>query len=317
MPMRVVHGAVVATACVLLACGGAEREQKESAAWSFATPEAAVAAFVAALEKNNTDELESLLGPGTKGMLSSGDEVADRNARQSFLQRYRDKHQLVAGGPDDLALQVGHDDWPLPIPLVRRNGRWSFDGAAGAEELVMRRIGANELRVIAVMHGYVDAQQEYASAGRDGGEPGVFAQRLRSDPGKQDGLYWETAPGQPHSPLGPFVAAAAEEGYTASGSSQGAATQRPYHGYRYRMLFSQGDAASGGAHDYIVDGKLKDGFALVAFPDSYGKSGVMTFMVNQDGVVWQRDLGEETPKVAAAMKQFNPDPNWTPIASEG
>ncbi|MET0658036.1 MAG: DUF2950 domain-containing protein [Steroidobacteraceae bacterium] len=317
MLSRTVHRAVVTIAGAVLAFGCAKREQHEAEAWSFATPEAAVSAFVDALEKNKLDELEALLGPGTKGMLSSGDEVADRNARQSFLQRYREKHQLVAGGPDDLALQVGNDDWPLPIPLVRHNGRWSFDGAAGADELVMRRIGANELRVIAVMHGYVDAQEEYASVGRDGGEPGVFAQRLRSDPGKQDGLYWQAAPGQPQSPLGPFVAAAAEEGYKASGASQSGGTQRPYHGYRYRMLFSQGPAANGGVHDYVVDGKLKDGFALVAYPDSYGKSGVMTFMVNQEGVVWQRDLGEETPKLALAMKQFNPDQNWTPIASEG
>lgn len=316
MSHSVCRAAVLAV--MVLACGCAKREQPVESAWAFKTPDEAVTAFVKALERNDVAELEKLLGPGTKELLSSGDEVADRRARDSFLERYRSNHQLVAGGPNDLALQVGNDGWPFPIPLVRREGRWSFDGAAGADEIVMRRIGANELRAIAVMRGYVEAQEEYAAQGRDDAQPGIYAQRLRSTPGKHDGLYWESVPGQPESPLGPFVAAAAEEGYGATGATASTpAAARPYHGYRYRMLFAQGDAASGGAHDYIVDGKLKNGFALVAHPQTYGASGVMTFLVNQDGVVWQRDLGEETTQVAAAIKQFNPDENWVPLAGEG
>jgi hypothetical protein len=312
MRSRTIRRAVIVAITISLAWSCAKREQHIEQAGSFGTPEEAVAALVKALEQNNVDELEKLLGPGTKGLLSSGDEVADKAARETFLQGYREKHQLVAGGPDDLALQVGADDWPLPIPLVRRGGRWSFDGAAGADEILLRRIGANELRAIAVMHGYVDAQEEYAAQGRDGAPAGIYAQRLRSEPGKQDGLYWPSAPGQPQSPLGPLVADAAEEGYAGV-----VAAQKPYHGYRYRMLFAQGEAASGGAREYLVDGKLKGGFALVAYPETYGVSGVMTFMVNQDGVVWQRDLGEDTPKLAAATKQFDPDENWVPIAGEG
>lgn len=307
-----IYRAAVIVAVVMLSCGCSKRPQHSEDAGSFTTPEAAVSALVAALEKNSAPDLERVLGPGTKKLLSSGDEVADRAARESFLKRYHEQHQLVAGGPDDLALEVGNDKWPMPIPLVRRSGRWHFDGPAGADELVSRRIGANELRAIAVMRGYVDAQEDYASESRDNAPSGLYAQRLGSTPGKQDGLYWEAAPGQPQSPLGPFVAAAAEEGYSTSGASH-----RPYHGYRYRMLFSQGAAANGGAENYIVDGKLKNGFALVGYPDSYGASGVMTFLVNQDGVVWQRDLGDDTTKIASAMTQFNPDNSWTPIPGEG
>ena len=192
---------------------------------------------------------------------------------------------------------------------MREQGRWRFDGAAGAEEIVTRRIGANELRTIDVMRSYVDAQNEYASTGHDGAAPGVYAQRLRSEAGKHNGLYWETAAGETLSPAGALLAAAADEGY---GQTSGA----PYHGYRYRTLPSQGSAANGGAHEYIVGGKQTGGFALLAYPAEYGASGVMTFMVNQDGIVWQRDLGEETAQLATSVQQFNPDETWTPIAAE-
>jgi hypothetical protein len=232
-------------------------------------------------------------------------------AIQAFLARYRVKHQLVTGGPDDLVLQVGEDDWPLPIPLVRHDGRWHFDGAAGVDEVVMRRIGGNELRTIDVMEGFVAAQEDYAAEAHDGATAGVYAQKIRSDPGKHNGLYWEVAAGEPQSPAGPMLADAAAEGYT---GGRGAAA--PYHGYHYRMLASQGPEANGGARDYIVDGKLTGGFALLAWPATYGASGVMSFMINQDGVVWQRDLGDNTEEIAASIQQFNPDSTWTPIAPE-
>jgi hypothetical protein len=277
----------------------------------FATPDEAVTALAAAAAKHDVAELGRLFGPGTEELLTSGDDVADRAAREAFLKRFQSRHQLVSGGPNDLVLQVGEDDWPLPIPLVRENGRWHFDGAAGAETLVRQRIGANELRTIDVMHGFVAAQLEYAAQSHDGAPPGIYAQRFRSEPGKHNGLYWEPRGGEPESPAGPLLARAAAEGY---GDSQG--ERMPYHGYLYRQLLSQGDAAPGGARNYVVDGKLTQGFALIAYPANYGVSGVMTFMVNHDGGVWQRDLGEDTLAEAARIQQFNPDSNWTPIPQE-
>jgi hypothetical protein len=278
---------------------------------SFATPEEAVAALIAAAEKADTEGVQNLLGPGTADLLSSGDPVEDKRARDAFLARYHSYNELVAGSPNELVLMVGEDRWPLPIPLVRAGGRWSWDGEAGARELIVRRIGANELRTIDVMHGFVAAERDYAAKGHDGAAAGAYAQKLRSTPGKQDGLYWEVAAGKTPSPAGPALAAANSEGYAVKGGGSS-----PYHGYLFRILTSQGPDANGGARDHLVNGKLTGGFALLAYPAAYGVSGVMTFMVNQDGVVWQRDLGKDTATAAAAITQFNPDNNWTPIAPE-
>ncbi|HMN47251.1 MAG TPA: DUF2950 domain-containing protein [Povalibacter sp.] len=278
-------------------------------ATTFATPEAAIDALVAAVEGNDVAALKEILGPGIDELLSSGDEVEDRAEREAFIARYREQHMLVAGGPDRLVLQVGADHWPLPIPLVRGNDGWHLDGEAGADEIVVRRIGANELHTIDVMRGFVEAQEDYAAVAHDGGNTGVYAQKLRSDAGKQDGLYWEAGTGAAESPAGPALAAATSEGYNA-------AKGEPYHGYLYRILLSQGAAANGGAKDYVVDGKLTGGYALLGWPADYGASGIMTFIVNQDGVVWQRDLGEDTAKAVADITQFNPDEDWTPLAVE-
>jgi len=301
----------VATVLVLAGCSEQQQGQSSESSLTFAKPEEAVDALAAAAEKHDVAELGKLFGHGTADLLSSGDEVEDRAAREGFLKRFKEKHDLVSGGPNDLMLQVGADDWPLPIPLVKENGRWHFDGAAGAEKIIRQRIGGNELHTIDVMHGYVAAQEEYASKGHDGAPKGIFAQKLRSDPGKQNGLYWEVAPGQPESPAGPFLAGASAEGYGAKGP------QAPYHGYVYRPLLSQGEAATGGARDYVVNGKLTKGFAVIAYPADYGASGIMTFIVNQDGLVWQKDLGDETATAAAAIDKFNPDSTWTPIPPEG
>ena len=298
----------------LLATGCARRVTDDPNQLSFATPDEATAALVAALEKHDVVAMRRMLGLESDVLLSSGDTAKDRSDRASFLARYRTRHQLVAGGPDDLILQVGEDDWPLPVPLLRRDGRWHFDGDAAVQELTARRIGANELRTIDVMRGFVGAQQEYAAVGHDGAAPGIYARALRSDPGKQNGLYWEVSAGEAPSPAGPFLAAAAGEGYRATPGATPAAA--PYHGYVYRMLFSQGAAADGGARDYTVDGKLTGGFALLARPAEYGTTGIVTFLVNEDGVVWQRDLGEKTAELAAAITQFNPDSTWTPIAAD-
>jgi len=301
---------VAAALLVLAACSQQQGEGTESSL-TFATPEEAITALATAAEKHDVAELGRLFGPGTADLLSSGDEVEDRAARDGFLKRFKEKHALVSGGPNDLMLQVGEDDWPLPIPLVKENGKWHFDGAAGADKIIRQRIGGNELHTIDVMHGYVAAQEEYASKGRDGAPKGIYAQKLRSDPGKQNGLYWEVPEGQPQSPAGPFLAQASAEGYGGRG------TQAPYHGYLYRPLLSQGEAATGGARDYLVNGKLTKGFALIAYPAEYGSSGIMTFMVNQDGLVWQKDLGDDTEVAATAITNFNPDSTWTPIPPEG
>ena len=303
---------VVAAGIAFGVLGGCGRGEPESSGQrGFDTPDAAATTLVAALEHNDTAELARVLGPGTKNLISSGDDVADHNNRAAFIARYRTRHVWVAGGPNDLVLQIGPDAWPMPIPLVREHGRWRFDGAAGASELVSRRIGENELRTLDVMRGFGVAQVEYAATGHDGVAAGVFARKLRSDAGKRNGLYWEPGSGEEASPAGPLLAAATAEGYAGA-----ARKQAPYHGYLFRLLLAQGPHASGGVRDYLQDGELTRGFGLLAWPVSYGESGVMTFMVNQDGVVWQRDFGSETTRLAGQILQFDPDTAWTPIPPE-
>lgn len=312
MRNRSLIGAVIVMlVAAFLGCAKQEKITAPSQA-SFNTADEAVAALITAAEKQDTGALLRLLGRGTGTLISSGDSTADRREWQAFVAQYQAYHQLVEGSPDHLVLLVGEDRWPVPIPLVRSDSRWSFDGDAGAEELVLRRIGANELRTIDVMQGFVAAQMEYFATGHDGAAPGVYAQKLRSDLGKHNGLYWDVAPGEPQSPAGPLLAAAASEGYASthpSGTS-------PYHGYLFRPLTSQGHAANDGARNYLADGKLTGGFALLAYPATYAASGVMTFVVNQDEVVWQRDFGKDTSQAVAAIRQFDPDISWTPIALE-
>jgi len=293
---------------LLLLAGCAKPPASTTAQRGFDSPESAVTALVTALEERDRATLVAMLGPDSDALLSSGDAVADSTARADFLARYEEKHELVAGGPDDLVLQVGADDWPFPIPIVRRGGKWILDTAAGKDEIVRRRIGGNELQTIEVMHGYVAAQDDYASAAHDGVPAGTYARAIRSEPGKQNGLFWEVAEGEKQSPAGPLLAEASAEGYGAAGA--------PYHGYRFRMLTAQGPAAAGGARDYVVDGRQIGGYAMVAWPASYGTSGVMSFLVNQDGIVWQRDLGDGTEQAAAAITRFDPDSLWTPIPAE-
>ena len=275
---------------------------------SFDTADAAVAALMQALEKNDKATLGTLLGPDSEDIFSSGDEVADANALADFLALYQEGHALVADGNDAVVLQVGNNDWPMPVPIVKRDGKWYLDGAAGVDEIVYRRIGRNELGAIAVSRGFVDAQLDYAADGHDGNPPGLFAAKLRSDPGQQNGLYWPSAKGEPQSPIGAAVAKAAAEGYRAV-----AGKRLPYHGYYYRMLFGQGPAAAGGETDYYVDGVLAQGVALIAWPAEYGVSGVMTFMVNHDGDVFQKDLGEDTAKAADSIEVFDPDSTWSKV----
>jgi hypothetical protein len=275
---------------------------------SFATAEEAAAALAEALGKDDVAAAGRVLGEKSADLLSSGDPVQDKSDRANFVAAYGKAHSLTAGDDGATTLVVGENDWPFPIPLVKRaDGRWVFDDEKGAQELVYRRVGRNELGAIAVCRGFVDAQRDYAAVGHDGDDAGVYAMKLISDEGLENGLYWPTEAGEEPSPAGPFVAAAAEEGYRRSEE------RTPYHGYHYRMLFSQGPAANGGARDYFKDGVLTEGFALVAWPAEYGSSGIMTFVVNADGVVFQKDLGEGTQEAVDALNLFDPDESWTPV----
>ena len=300
--------AVVILVSALFAAACAKKESQAS----FNSPEEAVTAFVGALQKDDTVALRNLLGPGTDDLLSSGDAVADNAAREWFVSAYNAKHSLDADGTDKMTLSVGvgDDAWPMPIPVVKRDGKWHLDGDAGADELVYRRVGSNELGAIDVCRGFVSAQLEYAAQGHDGDPAGIYALKLISDEGMQNGLFWETTADQPASPAGPFVAAAAAEGYRAAESGG----RKPYHGYYYRMLYAQGANANGGARDYFKSGVMTQGFALLAWPAEYGSSGVQTFIVNQDGVVFQKDLGEDTAKAVDSIQGFDPDSSWIAIA---
>jgi hypothetical protein len=294
--------------CAGLLASGCARQEKHA---SFGTAEDAVNAFVAALQKDDVAALQKLLGPGSEDLLSSGDAVQDKADRQDFLASYQQKHSLMDEGQDTMTLVVGEQDWPLPIPVVKHKSKWRLDGAAGADELIYRRVGANELGAIDVCRGFVGAQNEYASVGRDGDAAGIYALKLISDPGTENGLYWQTGEGEPPSPAGPFVAAAADEGYRAGASGE----RKPYHGYFYRLLYAQGPSANGGEREYFKNGLMTEGFALIAWPADYGSSGVQTFIVDQDGVVFQKDLGEDTATAAQAINKFDPDSSWTAIVS--
>jgi len=292
---------------VALLAGCARKAEQDNV---FDTPDEAVAAFVTALEHYDLPRLKALLGPASEALLQSSDPVQDKGDREQFLSAYKAKHSLADDGADRKVLVVGNEDWPMPIPIVKRDGKWVFDGEAGIDELIYRRVGANELGAIDTCRGYVAAQVEYASEGRDGDPPGIYALKLMSDEGLHNGLYWPTAEGEPPSPAGPFVAAAASEGYRRAAEGE----RRPYHGYYYRPLYAQGANANGGAREYFKDGLLTEGFALIAWPADYGASGVMTFIVNQDGVVFQKDLGEDTDAAAQAIQAFDPDSSWIAVA---
>ena len=271
----------------------------------FASPEEATTALVDAIKADDPKVLVGILGPEGLTLVDSGDVVADRNARQQFAAEYGRAHRLEGGGGKTV-LYVGPHDFPFPIPLVPDGPGWRFDTRAGKEEILNRRIGQNELHAIQACLAYVDAQREFYSEDRNADGLREYAQRFASSPGKRDGLFWETKPGEPPSPLGPLVAQARIEGYR--GARQ--ATPVPYQGYYYRIVTAQGPDAPDGAYDYLAHGRMIGGFALVAFPAQYGVSGVMTFIVNHEGVVYQRDLGPNTTAIARGLRLFNPDGSW-------
>lgn len=303
--LRLASG-LVAVLFTLLATTAAAMTSKPEPQRSFATPQQAVTALATAVKDNSDQELLAILGVASADLISSGDKVADRNGRARFYSAYQEKHSLKKEGDQRVVLIVGESDYPFPIPLVRERDIWRFDTEAGKREILYRRIGKNELRTIEVMQAYTDAQREYASMDH-GDEGSAFAQKLTSTPGKRDGLYWEVGEDEQESPLGPLIARAAEENY---GDALAADPPEPFHGYYFRIIKAQGKNADGGAFDYLVNGEMALGFALVAYPAKYGASGIMTFIVNQEGVIYEQDLGQDTAALAASITAFDPDESW-------
>jgi hypothetical protein len=276
---------------------------------SFSSAEEAVKAAIAAARSDNDKEMLAIFGPQAKEILFSGDAVADKQRRAKFLAAYDERSRLATEGENTIWI-VGKQEWPFPIPVVKKGQSWVFDTAKGKEEILNRRIGENELNTIQVMLAIVDAQREYAIKDRNRDGLLEYARKFVSDPGKKDGLYWSAKEGEPQSPLGPIMIQARGEGYRAAPPTQ---TPNPYHGYYYRILTAQGKDAPGGAYSYLVKGKMIGGFAVVAYPAEYDNSGAMTFIVNHDGKVFQKNLGPNTPSVAKGMKEYNPDKTWTEV----
>ncbi|MFI5020366.1 MAG: DUF2950 domain-containing protein [Alphaproteobacteria bacterium] len=277
----------------------------------FASSEDAVTALVTAARADAPRDLLKVLGAAGRKLVYSGDPVADKEGRAKFVASYDEAHKIVADGDAKAVLDIGSDDWPFPIPLVKEANAWHFDTKAAEREILARRVGRNELNTIEVCRAYVEAQQEFASKDRLGDGLREYAMKFRSSPGKHDGLFWPANAGEEESPLGPLVASARAEGY---GPRSEGAKPAPFHGYYFRILTRQGKDAPGGAYSYVVKGHMIGGFALVAFPAKYRDSGVTTFIVNQDGVVYQKDLGPKTADVARRMTAFDPDASWTKVA---
>ena len=277
---------------------------------TFAAPEDAVKTLVDTARKGDLDALLAIFGPEGRELFASSDPATARMNRQVFTVAVSEKWHLEDATGGRKTLVIGNEDWPFPVPLVKGADGWRFDTEAGKEEVLARRIGRNELQAIATSRAYVTAQQRYAQQGHDGKPAGMYATRFRSDPGKENGLYWPVARGQKRSPLGDAVAEAAQEGRPPSADRTQPA---PFHGYYFKILTAQGAAASGGARNYIVKGEMSGGFALVAWPAQYDETGVMTFIVNQDGIVRERDLGPQTDAVARKMTAYNPDKSWQSV----
>ncbi len=307
MPRRRLSAALLA---VVLLGAMAVPALAERAQRSFASPEAAADALFAADRTNDKNALLAIFGPGGGKLVRSGDPVADRDGRARFAAAYGEKHAIAQEGADKAVLVIGKEEWPFPIPLVKTEAGWRFDTKAGREEILDRRIGRNELNTIEVCRAFVAAEREYYAEDPLGDGRHEYAQHFISRPDTHDGLHWETATGEKPSPLGPFIANARAEGY---GARKVKGKHRPYHGYYYKILTRQGPHAPGGAKNYVVDGHMTGGFALVAFPAKYGASGVMTFIVSQDGLVHERNLGADGAAVARAMTGYDPDEGWKPV----
>ena len=298
-----------ALAVGLLVLSGHGRAPAAPMQRSFDSPEAAAATLAQAGRSDDPNALQAIFGPGHDKLLYSGDAYADRRELRRFAELYDGKRNFVPQGPGRVELEVGPDDWPLPIPIVQQNGRWQFDTDAAAEEMINRRIGRNELATIQVMLTYVDAQRDFVARLAKQAGTGYYAQRLISRPGKRDGLYWASESDAVESPFGPLIAQAQGEGYPGQMSH---GKPMPYHGYYFRILTAQGPDAPGGAEEYVRSGRMTNGFALLAWPASYGASGIMSFQVNQDGIVFQKDLGPDTARLASVLT-LTEDSHWVAI----
>ncbi len=299
------HGAnfpkLAAGAILLMACLPTGSIAQQEGQKTFSSPEEAANALVSAAQNNNEKAMLEILGPDGKQIVSSGDETEDTQGRANFVERYQEMHRLLKEPDATMILYIGAKNWPTPIPLVNKGNSWYFDTEAGKKEILFRRIGRNEISTIRVCQELVAAEKEYHST-----QHTEYAQKIFSDEGQHNGLYWKAAERETQSPIGPLVASAVAEGYAKT--RDGAPT--PYRGYYYYILTRQGKNAPGGAKNYVVNGKMTGGFAFVAYPAEYRSSGVMTFLVGEDGVVYQKDLGKKTEVLAKSMKEYNPDSSW-------
>jgi len=292
---------LVAVALLSAGCFASHSMAQQQGQKTFSSPEEASNALVMAIQKNDEKATLDILGPEGKKIVSSGDEAQDAEMRANFVQKYQEMHRLMKEPDGTTTLYIGAENWPTPIPLVRKGHSWYFDTEMGKKEILYRRVGENELSTIRVCHELVAAEKEYRSI-----QHNEYAQKIFSDDGQHNGLYWKAAKGETQSPIGPLVASAVAEGYPKGEGGP----PTPYHGYYFRVLTRQGQNAPGGAKSYIANGKMTDGFAFVAYPAEYRSSGVMTFIVTEDGVVYQKDLGRQTEVLAKAMKEYDPNSTW-------
>jgi Protein of unknown function (DUF2950) len=305
VPRRRVALRLVATVAALLLGSGPSSAQQGNEK-TFASPGEAALALYTAVKAYDTQMLVVIFGSNSNDILHTGDNVADKNMGDNFVRRYEQMHRVVLEPDQTVTLYIGAENWPLPISIVKNSaGAWYFDTESGKQEILRRRVGSNENDAIIVLGNLVQAQLDYASELREGDTTNHYALKFLSDDGRQNGLYWKTADNDPPSPIGPLLVSAASEGYKVQHGQN-----TPFHGYYYRMLTKQGSAAKDGAFDYVVNGKLTRGFAFVAYPAEYRNSGVMTFIVNQTGVIYQQDLGEKTAEIASAMQEYNPGSGW-------
>ena len=295
------RGFTMSLSLLLIACFPHCSTAQQPGQKVFTTAEEASNALVTAAENSDEESMMNLLGSDGRQIVSSGDDTEDARNRADFVRAYREMHRLVIEPDGTTTLYVGAKNWPTPIPLVNKGSAWYFDTEAGKKEILFRRVGRNEMSAIRVCQELVAAQKEYYS-----GQHNQYARKIFSDEGQHDGLYWKVADGEPRSPIGPLVAKAVSEGYAKGRTGP----PTPYRGYYYHILTSQGKNAAGGAKGYIIDGKMTGGFAFVAYPAEYRSSGVMTFIVSEDGVVYQKDLGKKTEVLAKALKEYNPDSTW-------
>ena len=296
--------ALIATlAAAMVSCARSEPEPQQQ---MFASPEEAVQGLAKVVKAADVQQLTEIFGPDSKELVNTSDPVTARRNRETFTVAFAEGWKLVDAEQGGKTLVIGNEEWPFPVPIVRDGTRWRFDTAAGKAEVLARRIGRNELAVIRICDTYVAAQHRYAEHGHDGKPARLYAQAFRSDPGKENGLFWPEVKGKPLSPLGDLVAQAASEGRPIGEGKE----QQPFQGYYFKILTAQGAAAPGGAKSYITNGDMSGGFGLVAWPAEYDLTGVMTFIVNQDGMVYEKDLGKDTAATASKMSEYNPDDSW-------